>query len=260
MSSLDAAPDAEYTSTNHVFREHDRYAEAKYHLTLRWLSALRPPMGTLINVGCGYGTFNKLAIEAGYHVVACEPDLEAYSIARAAAPAGCIIECLTLTALADSGVRGDVVVAHDVIEHIQNDTEAVNDMARMLQPGGLLALSVPAHQWLNGRHDRQLGHFRRYTKQSLVRQLRPQFEPLRMRYSALLSIPIVLLYSVFLGKDYPMKTASSALIGSAYGAVCTVETYLPEPVGTTLIAIFRRHDDTPMAKGARMLGKLASWQ
>ena len=49
-----------YTADDHAFRESDEYARAKYDMTLRWLG---PAAGrTLLNVGCGNGLFNELAI------------------------------------------------------------------------------------------------------------------------------------------------------------------------------------------------------
>jgi SAM-dependent methyltransferase len=56
----------------------------------------------------------------------------------------------------------DVVVALDVLEHLQDDQGAVGRIAACLKPGGVLVVNVPAHPWLFGDHDVRLGHMRRY--------------------------------------------------------------------------------------------------
>ena len=53
----------------------------------------------------------------------------------------------------------DAVVAGEVIEHIENDGLALSEAARVLRPGGVLALSVPAHPGVV-RRERPLGRTR----------------------------------------------------------------------------------------------------
>lgn len=63
----------------------------------------------------------------------------------------------------------DTVVALNVIEHIREDLEAVRSIAGMLRPGGRAVILVPALPGLFGSLDRELGHQRRYTRNSLSR-------------------------------------------------------------------------------------------
>lgn len=56
----------------------------------------------------------------------------------------------------------DLVVALDVIEHLDDDHGAVSRIHDVLAPGGLFAIHVPAHPWLFSSHDEHLGHRRRY--------------------------------------------------------------------------------------------------
>ncbi len=56
----------------------------------------------------------------------------------------------------------DVVTALDVIEHVPDDARAVEEIARVLRPGGILVASVPAYRFLWGPHDEALHHQRRY--------------------------------------------------------------------------------------------------
>jgi SAM-dependent methyltransferase len=62
----------------------------------------------------------------------------------------------------------DVVCALDVVEHLAEDRAALDWLTGLLRPGGLAIITVPAYQWLFSDHDVALGHFRRYTKRSLL--------------------------------------------------------------------------------------------
>ena len=66
----------------------------------------------------------------------------------------------------------DTVVALNVIEHIQEDVEALRCIAGMLRPGGRAVILVPALQTLYGSLDKELGHVRRYTRHSLGHHMR----------------------------------------------------------------------------------------
>lgn len=61
----------------------------------------------------------------------------------------------------------DVVTALDVIEHIEDDTAAVREVRRVLAPGGIFLVTVPAHPALWGAQDEISHHFRRYTARTL---------------------------------------------------------------------------------------------
>ena len=62
----------------------------------------------------------------------------------------------------------DGVVAGEVLEHIEAEGQALSEVARVLRPGGVLVLSVPAHPAWFGASDRWAGHVRRYTRASLA--------------------------------------------------------------------------------------------
>jgi SAM-dependent methyltransferase len=62
----------------------------------------------------------------------------------------------------------DVVTALDVIEHVEADSRALAEIARVLRPGGILVATVPAYQFLWGPHDEALHHMRRYNSRQFV--------------------------------------------------------------------------------------------
>jgi SAM-dependent methyltransferase len=68
--------------------------------------------------------------------------------------------------LADNGV--DAVVLLNVLEHIENHEAAVQQLHRILKPGGVAVIEVPAGPHLYDVYDKVLMHWRRYTLRELV--------------------------------------------------------------------------------------------
>jgi SAM-dependent methyltransferase len=66
----------------------------------------------------------------------------------------------------------DIVLAMDVFEHVDDDTKALISAARLVRPGGLLLITVPAFPFLWGGQDVISSHRRRYTKGTLSSLLR----------------------------------------------------------------------------------------
>lgn len=65
----------------------------------------------------------------------------------------------------------DTVVMVNVLEHIEDDSQCLRHIHRVLAPGGHLLLFVPALPALFGSLDRAFEHFRRYTKRGLRQTL-----------------------------------------------------------------------------------------
>jgi len=66
------------------------------------------------------------------------------------------------------GATMDCVVALEVIEHFADDLAVLREIHRLLRPGGVLALSVPAFMALWRSHDEMYGHHRRYSRARLL--------------------------------------------------------------------------------------------
>lgn len=63
----------------------------------------------------------------------------------------------------------DTATALDVLEHVDDDARAARELARVLRPGGVAVVTVPAYRWLWGPHDEINGHKRRYVRRDLER-------------------------------------------------------------------------------------------
>ena len=138
-----------------------------------WISQLRPYVqGSVLEVGAGIGA-NTLRLRGGSERrwVCLEPDPQLVAALRAQL-AGTPLEWTTevvtgtLDAL-EAAERFDSILYIDVLEHIEDDRGELERAARLLAPGGRLVVLAPAHAWLFSPFDQAIGHFRRYTTDSL---------------------------------------------------------------------------------------------
>ena len=232
--------DIEYKTSDHLFRSQDEYAQGKYDLTTRWLKPLVRPGQLLLNVGCGSGEYNATAAAMGLRVVACEPEANAYELAAREAPADVRVLHCGLMELAEQPAPAAYIVMHDVLEHIEDHVAAVAAVHRLLEPGGVAIVSVPAYQWLFGHHDVQLGHHRRYTKRSLLALFRGAFDVEAARYYGAALIPVALWFSRISNQPYPVASASKGWMGKAMRLVCQAESRVPMPLGTSVMIRVRK--------------------
>jgi SAM-dependent methyltransferase len=138
-----------------------------------WMfSALRPNVrGPMLDVGAGIGTFSASLLEAGADpLVLIEPHAQfaAELRRRFADDPRVSTHAQSLpdaSALEDGRFR--FALCQNVLEHIDDDRAALSAVVDALEPGGELAVLVPAHPALTGRLDRRFGHCRRYTRDGL---------------------------------------------------------------------------------------------
>lgn len=77
----------------------------------------------------------------------------------------------------------DLIIASDVLEHIQDDDKAVKEWRRLLKTEGVIICFVPALRALWSKHDEDNGHWRRYTKKELEDMFaKNDFEIIRSSY------------------------------------------------------------------------------
>lgn len=149
---------------------------------------VRPFLGRdVLEVGAGIGGTTRLLCGPGAGRWVClEPDPAlAASIARdrdsGTLPARCEVVVGTIAA-SRRLAPFDTLLYIDVLEHIEDDAGEVRDAADLLATGGHLVVLAPAHRWLFTPFDRALGHFRRYTRRSLVALTPRGLDVARARY------------------------------------------------------------------------------
>lgn len=139
-------------------------ARLRYDVVSQLVDALRPR--SVLEIGCGQGAVGaRLAERSAY--VGVEPDPQSCAVARRGIePRGGVVVQGT-TGDVEAGRTFDLVCAFEVLEHIEDDEEALRAWAKRMAPGGRLALSVPADQHRFGPMDELVGHYRRYDEASL---------------------------------------------------------------------------------------------
>jgi 2-polyprenyl-3-methyl-5-hydroxy-6-metoxy-1,4-benzoquinol methylase len=141
----------------------------------------------------------------------------------------------------------DLITALDVIEHIEDDDQAIADMVAMLRPGGKLIVTVPAFMALWDEHDEMNMHYRRYTRSRLQHLLQRHGGILTTRY---------LFHSLFIPKlgvrwanrfrKQKIKQTSlpSRFANRVMHASCSLEHHLLSwaniPFGTSVLAVLEK--------------------
>ncbi len=119
----------------------------------------------LLDHGAGAGTFALPVSHGETRVLCMEPDA---ALREELARSG-----LQVAASLDdvAGASIDFAYTLNVLEHVEDDNEALVQLHRCLKPGGRLLVYVPAFQLLYSQMDEHVGHFRRYRRPALSRQL-----------------------------------------------------------------------------------------
>ncbi len=110
---------------------------------------------TVLDLGCGFGRHAYEALRRGAHVVACDLGLDELrqvrSIGDVMRADGEISDDVVLeTANGDATMLPfadgsfDRIIASEVMEHIDDDAGALAELTRVLRPGGVLAVTIPA--------------------------------------------------------------------------------------------------------------------
>jgi SAM-dependent methyltransferase len=97
----------------------------------------------------------------------------------------------------------DSILYIDTLEHVDRDAEELAAAARHLRPGGTIAVLAPAHQWLYTPFDRSIGHYRRYSIESLRASAPPGLQLVRARYLDVIGVIALLANRVCMRSAMP---------------------------------------------------------
>ena len=221
-------------------------------LLRRLLRRFPPPSGArLLDVGCGTGGNLELLAESG-DVVGVDPSAVAGEFCRAAWAGRFARGRVPELPVADESC--DVVAALDVLEHVHNDLEALDDIHRVLRPGGRILLHVPAYSFLFGHEDWFSAHERRYRRSEIRRLLLAAgFEIEHLGYSTTLLFPGVVVAKLlkrWLIRDRvepDVGTVPPALLNDLLTALVEGEAEICAahelPFGASIVAVARRPPD-----------------
>jgi SAM-dependent methyltransferase len=174
----------EYTRLDRIDRQHWFYRGKRAivrHWIDRYLSVRADDL--LVDGGCGTGTW-LLEMSKSCRVMGLDDYEESIALARPRVEAvgGQVLKTpLEKVDLPDGCAT--VVTLLDVLEHLDDDAAALREMVRLVKPGGLVVITVPALRWLWSDWDVCLHHRRRYHRPDLLRLCAlPEVEVLRCAY------------------------------------------------------------------------------
>jgi SAM-dependent methyltransferase len=161
-------PEAILTELSALIRRHPWW-QARTRLVLAILERheISPP-ARILDAGCGWGVTLEALEERGSRTSGL--DVSRQALERLDGPDRQLIEAdLTspLDPLAIAHAPFDAVLALDVIEHLDNDEAALASLGRLVRPGGLMIVTVPAMPELFSEFDQIQGHRRRYQPDEL---------------------------------------------------------------------------------------------
>jgi SAM-dependent methyltransferase len=137
------------------------------------LGHLPPPPARVLEVGCGRGDLARALAAAGHDVTAIDPD----------APEGPLFRRVTLEDFAEPGPF-DAAVASRSLHHVADLAIALDKVARLLRPGGVLVLDEFAKERLEGPTAEWYHERRRALAESGGKEAPPSFEAcLRNEYT-----------------------------------------------------------------------------
>lgn len=157
---------AEYTNIAALEAEHWYYS-GKRRFVRDWIQHARPPRkeDVLLDCGAGTGLFAQ-EMEEFCRVMVLDDHEEALKILRQRFQPQQILSLAgDQVPLPDGSL--EYVTALDVLEHVPDDAAVVRGFHRLLKPGGLVVVTVPASMALWSDWDVALHHFRRYSRPQL---------------------------------------------------------------------------------------------
>jgi SAM-dependent methyltransferase len=158
---------------------------------IRWaLDRYFPDAESLIEVGCGTG-FVLSGLRAAHpklKLTGVELFAEGLRIARRRVPDAELLQADARRLPYEA--EFDVAGVFDVLEHIEEDDLVLEELGRVLKPGGGVLVTVPQHPWLWSGADDAAAHKRRYTRSLLSERLAAAgFELLRLTSFVSLLLP-----------------------------------------------------------------------
>ena len=241
----------EYQNLERVEQTHWYYA-GKRALVRGWIQRTRPPRpdDVLLDCGAGTGLFAK-EMEAHCRVLVLDDHEEALRILRGRFRPEQILSLSGDQVPLPAGLL-DYVTALDVLEHVADDAAVVCGFHRLLKPGGLAVITVPAGMALWSDWDEALHHYRRYSRPQLRALFPPaDWELVQVNYTNVIAYPAVWLVRKWRRwrarpgtvnsprvEDRVLPRWLNALLREIL--VCLALIQLPLPFGVSLVLVARR--------------------
>lgn len=195
------------------------------HRNLMLMQALtRHKINHILEVGAGNGGVANFLHSSGIEVVCLEPHITG---ARQIASQKILSICGFLEELNLPAESVESIGFFDVLEHIKNPQEVLAEAHRIMAKNSLIFVMVPAHQFLFSAFDRQIGHFRRYSKSALRSEMQEAgFEVLEIRFMFITLFPAVVFQRLLVWLTSHRKVKNSSLFAEKTSGALNPNKYL----------------------------------
>ena len=145
----------------------------------------------------------------------------------------------------------DVVLALDVLEHLENDVRAIQETKRVLKPGGIAIFFVPALMFLWGMVDEESNHYRRYTRRELNEKIREGgLEIKRSSYFNTFLFPLAATFRFVSRFLPPRKRMDNDYVGPFFNKIFYLVFYLESlflqrmdfPFGVSVLSVCKKQE------------------
>jgi SAM-dependent methyltransferase len=217
----------------------------------KWMySVISPSLkGKILEIGSGIGNISKFLLEGNNDVTLSDINTEYCKYLSEHFKDSRSLISVEHIDLADTDFEKnypdlqnsfDTVFALNVIEHIENDELSIQNCRKLLKAGGNLVILVPSYQWLYCRFDKELGHFRRYNRKSLLMLIESNgFNVIDLFNFNATGVPGWLLFGKLL-KRKQIKQGQMKLYNSLVPVFILIDKLLFRKFGLSLIIIARK--------------------
>ena len=208
---------------------------------MQWIHSFFKPYldGDIAEVGAGTGVYSKILVDLPSinQLTVFEPSPNLIKKLTAVTKRGSDqIKCFNSIFQIDSE-KYDAIVYVNVMEHIKDDFEEMKKVHKSLKKQGKLLIFVPALPILYSKHDKKVGHYRRYTKKDLFNKVEQAgFKIIRQRYFDSLGVLSWLIYCKWMKLD-PEKGSVSIYDNVFVPVLRIVENIIPPVIGKNIILI-----------------------
>lgn len=202
----------------------------------------------ILDVGCGTGQMILRLAEEGHRSLGIDIFVDDQLVSNPHPKMVCF-SLGTATNLPLAAESFDLVLSLDVLEHV-DDSIALDQIFRVLIPGGVGIFSVPAFPWLWSYRDEGAGHLRRYTKTGLVQNVkRVGFSIMEVKYYQFFLFPLVILTRLIGRKNEVWRDREerpTGILNRLLHMINDFEVRLSKlisfPWGSTLVVVCRKSD------------------
>ena len=209
----------------------------------------RPEETRLLDFCCGSGIFIEELQREGFDTYGLDISAEAVRFGELNGIKN--LDVIDSHKISFSDNTFDAVLSMDMLEHLENEDWALSEIERVLKPGGIAVVMVPAYMFLWGVQDKASHHYRRYTKGKLLDQIKKstKFELMRSSYFNTFLFPaiaVVRLISRLFGfqgreSDYDLN---SPFLNKIFFSIFNTErkalTYMNFPFGVSVLTVLKK--------------------